>query len=66
VPERLSRKPKTTVWAEALDADGRVVADVHGTHPQFDSATGAAEANGRLYLVGPNSHDLLVLDFACP
>ncbi|WP_080734042.1 SMP-30/gluconolactonase/LRE family protein [Rhodococcoides fascians] len=64
LPDGAQPPPETTVWALAIDPDGRVVDEVHGDHPTFHFATGAAEHGGKLYLASPGQSSLLTLELA--
>ncbi|WP_421843398.1 SMP-30/gluconolactonase/LRE family protein [Mycobacterium sp.] len=51
LPYRWIPDPKSTVWAVAFHPDdGRVITQLHTTHPEFGLVTGVAEAAGRLWL----------------
>ncbi|SIS23465.1 SMP-30/gluconolactonase/LRE family protein [Williamsia sterculiae] len=62
IPDSLQPEPEKTVWAIAIDPDGHTVDEIHGTHPNFHTATGVVETGGRLYLASPRCRDLLELD----
>lgn len=62
LPEVLRPDPETIVWAVCVDPDGRVVDEVRGVHPSFDTATGAVECDGRLYLASVWQDSLLSID----
>jgi sugar lactone lactonase YvrE len=51
LPYRSLPNPKPTVWVIAFDhGDGRVVTQLHTSHPDFGLATGVVETPGRLWL----------------
>ena len=62
LPDVLRPNPDTIVWAVCVDPDGRVVDEVRGVHPSFDTATGAVEHDGRLYLASVWQDSLLSID----
>jgi hypothetical protein len=49
LPERLQPAPTPTAWVLAVDADGRVVRDLQGSHG-YRLVTGVREHQGTLYL----------------
>ncbi|MFE0750714.1 SMP-30/gluconolactonase/LRE family protein [Gordonia sp. NPDC058843] len=62
LPDIMRPNPETIVWAVCVDPDGRVVDEVRGVHPSFDTATGAVEHDGRLYLASVWQDSLLSID----
>ena len=62
LPDIMRPNPETIVWAMCVDPDGRVVDEVRGVHPSFDTATGAVEHGGRLYLASVWQDSLLSID----
>lgn len=62
IPDRLRPEPEHTVWAVAIDEHGDVVDEVHGTHPDFHTATGAVEVDGKLFLSSVFCHPMLEID----
>lgn len=62
LPEVMRPSPETIVWAVCVDPDGRVVDEVRGVHPSFDTATGAVERDGRLYLASVWQDSVLAID----
>jgi len=49
MPKRLQPPPEHTTWVMAVDADGRVVHDLQGSHG-YHMVTGVREHDGNLYL----------------
>lgn len=62
LPDVLRPNPKTIVRAVCVDPEGRVVDEVRGVHPWFDTATGAIEHAGTLYLASVWQDSLLLID----
>ncbi|MFC9982914.1 hypothetical protein [Gordonia sp. NPDC127522] len=62
LPDIMRPNPETIVWAVCVDPDGRVVDEVRGVHPSFDTATGAVEHAGKLYLASVWQDSLLAID----
>lgn len=62
LPDVMSPDPETLVWAVCVDSDGRVIDEVRGDHQSFDTATGAVEHDGRLYLASVWQDSLLSVD----
>ncbi|GAA12651.1 hypothetical protein GOALK_056_00840 [Gordonia alkanivorans NBRC 16433] len=62
LPDIMRPNPETIVWAVCVDPDGRVVDEVRGVHPSFDTATGAVENAGKLYLASVWQDSLLAID----
>ncbi|ASR03025.1 Virginiamycin B lyase [Gordonia rubripertincta] len=62
LPDVLRPNPEAIVWAVCVDPEGRVVDEVRGVHPSFDTATGAVEHDGRLYLASVWQDSLLAID----
>jgi sugar lactone lactonase YvrE len=50
VPNRLQPKAADVIEIQAHDADGRLVHDLRGKHPQFFMPTGVRERDGRVWL----------------
>jgi streptogramin lyase len=50
LPARLQPQESRTVWVLAVDADGRVVHDLQGTHDSYHLVTGVRESAGKVYL----------------
>ncbi|WP_308192477.1 SMP-30/gluconolactonase/LRE family protein [Gordonia sp. 'Campus'] len=64
LPDVLRPNPETIVWAICVDPEGRVVDEVRGVHPSFDTATGAVEHDGALYLASVWQDSLLSIDLS--
>lgn len=62
IPDRLRPEPEHTVWAVAIDENGDIVDEVHGTHPAFHTATGAVEVDGKLFLSSVFCAPMLEID----
>ncbi|MCP2193467.1 SMP-30/Gluconolaconase/LRE-like region-containing protein [Williamsia deligens] len=62
MPERLRPEPDHTVWAVAVDPNGDIVDEVHGTHPDFHTATGAVEVDGTLFIASVFTEAMLAID----
>ncbi len=62
IPDRLRPEPEHTVWAVAIDEHGDIVDEVHGTHPDFHTATGAVEVDGKLFLSSVFCAPMLEID----
>jgi hypothetical protein len=51
LPERLQPQIKPEIWVVAFDPDsGAAVAGLRTEHPEFGSATGLVEADGKLWM----------------
>lgn len=62
LPDVMRPNPETIVWAVCVDPDGQVVDEVRGVHQSFDTATGAVEHGGRLYVASVWQDSLLSVD----
>ncbi len=62
IPDRLRPEPEHTVWAVAIDEHGDIVDEVHGAHPDFHTATGAVEVDGKLFLSSVFCPPMLEID----
>lgn len=62
LPDVMRPNPETLVWAVCVDSDGQVIDEVRGDHQSFDTATGAVEHDGRLYLASVWQDSLLSVD----
>lgn len=62
LPARIRPKPRKTVWAIDLDADGRIVRDFQTARPDFRFTTGVRELDGELFLASLESSCLLRLE----
>lgn len=54
MPPALRPRPRRVVWVQAYDRDGRLVHNIKMKHHRFSFITGAAEANGTLWLASPH------------
>jgi sugar lactone lactonase YvrE len=63
-PALMNTKRVQTAWAMAFDNEGRIVADLQASVPEFHSATGVVESKGRLYMASLRSDSLLALDLS--
>jgi len=50
------------VWLMKFDVEGQVLADLQTTRENFGGATGIAQCRGRLFVVGPECENMLVID----
>jgi sugar lactone lactonase YvrE len=66
MPHQWQPKPKRTAWVLAVDATGKIVADLQGAGDRYHMVTGVREHNGKLYLGSLAEQSVAVLDLPQP
>jgi sugar lactone lactonase YvrE len=62
LPHQWQPQPKRTAWVLAVDATGKIVADLQATDNQYHMVTGVREHDGRLYLGSLAERSVAILD----